>query len=233
MKLQKFRSLGFDVNINVPETVEEYDGLAKAPGACLKDAIGNCVYRGVLAGVRSDFCDALEASSQVKALGDVGTRKMRDSGRKTKVKTTAPDGSETEREEPIYVYDESEAEYVNRIQALLKMEDAAFVAAFQSVIDSVVASPDNAFDPSQTERKAKGPKKLPENYRATAERCFANGNQERVQQTLAGNGITVTFVEETGTDEEQKAARAKNVESLGWGIKADVEAKQKAALAAY
>ena len=122
MKSQQFKSLGLVVNLNVPETVEEFDLNAKKSGRALAEAINNVVYRDCLAEFRDNFCEKLESSTSVE-------RKTKDTGKKRKV-TSVVDGKEVITEEPILIYAESEAEFVDRVIAekqicLLYTSDAA------------------------------------------------------------------------------------------------------------
>ena len=71
MKTALFKSLGLNVNLSVPSTVEEFDSLAKNSGTCLIEAIRNVVYRGQLADFRSILlhgCDEVkdEATGEIK-----------------------------------------------------------------------------------------------------------------------------------------------------------------------
>lgn len=242
MKNEAFRSLGFDIKVSVPETVEEFDKLAGKPGACLDEAISNVVYRGVLAGVRYTFAEKLEAASGVK-------RKTIDTGEKRKVTTKSPDvlnedgtvktpGVETTTEEPILEYAPevaTEQKYINFVRAAKNLSPEAFVLQYQSLMDEVVALPDNKFDPTQTESKPKGPKVLGKQYSDAALRVFTNGTVERnVKRIKDESGIEVTFIAESTTDVEQAAKdRAVNVERLGWAIKGNEDHKAKLARESY
>jgi hypothetical protein len=204
MQAKQFNCLGFTVAVKVPQTAEEYDQLAGRVGAILDDAISNVVYRGVLTGVRADFCEELEKATGI-------ARKQSPTGKKKK------DAAGVEVD--IMAYDESEAKYAARVQAELKLTDEAFVAAYQALMDKVVADEANSFDPSETKREAKA-KKLPESYLVAATRVFANGNEQKIAaRLLAESGTAVNFVPVEGDEAAQTAAKAKNIELLGWAIR--------------
>ena len=55
MKVVQYDSGGHKFNIAVPESVEEYDSLAKKVGACLDAAIDHEVYHGTLGDIRVSY----------------------------------------------------------------------------------------------------------------------------------------------------------------------------------
>jgi hypothetical protein len=228
MTSKSYSCLGLKANVSVPDSVTEFDNLAKKEGACLAEAIANVVYRSVLAGVRSDVVEVLEKETGIP-------RNMKDSGKTKDVEVEIDDPEnpgqkkKTSQKVAIYVPDESEQKYVDRVQAQLKLKDEEFVARFQPLMDKVVASADNKFDPSVTEGQKKE-RKLPDSYKSTAERVFTNGTvSKNIDKIRSESGHTVTLVEEpTDTaSPEWKVAREANIMALGWGIKANVEWKQK------
>ena len=60
METKQFKSLDLQWPLSIPTTVEEYDELAKRPGACLADAIQQTVYHSTLGDVRARFCEVLD-----------------------------------------------------------------------------------------------------------------------------------------------------------------------------
>lgn len=238
MVVQKFRCLSFPAQIRVPESIEEYDKLAGKVGVCLAQAIGNIVYRSVLAGVRADFCEALERETGIKRAFEIVTgADGKPKTREVEVKSTGPDGKEvvTKSTEEVINYTESEAKYVNRVQSELKLADEAFIAKYQHLMDAAVNDPSNKFDPTQTEPKERGPKKLPEAYVVAATRVFNNGNQQKwADRIKSESGAEIKFLDEGDLNtEEGKAARAKNIETLGWAIKANEAWKMEQARNEY
>lgn len=143
MKQKQYNSLGVTVNLNVPESVEEFDQNAKRIGACLDEAINNVVYRGSLAEFRDAFTTKVEETHQVE-------RKTESTGKKDS------DGND------IVKYAETEGEYIKRVCATKGIE----AAQLQSLADEVAAG--IVFDASATERKPAAPKKLAEDYKNVA-----------------------------------------------------------------
>tara|TARA_R110000868_G_scaffold300045_1_gene560358 strand:+ start:446 stop:1087 length:642 start_codon:yes stop_codon:yes gene_type:complete len=69
MITRKVNSLGFDLNYQVPASVEEYNGLAPdRVNPCLEDAILSTWYRNGANKFRDKLCDAIEKSSGVKRI---------------------------------------------------------------------------------------------------------------------------------------------------------------------
>lgn len=129
MKQVQVNTAGFTLNANVPETVDEYNNLAKRAEGCLEDAIANTLYRSVFAEFRSEFVAAVAKDTGIE-----------------------PINSGTE-DEPVW---ESDGKYIKRVQAALNLTKDAFVAKYQSLAQSLMDA--IAFDPSQRERSSDGPK---------------------------------------------------------------------------
>lgn len=125
----KFNSLGIDLALPVPATVEEFElnaggGTTAKVGSCLAEAINNVIYRGSLADFRSNFLNAVEAMT-------ANERKTKPTGKKTKTKVkTITDGKEveTEVEEDQLQYDETEGQYFGRVCAEAKVKPPTFQA---------------------------------------------------------------------------------------------------------
>ena len=173
MKSQQFKSLGLVVNLNVPETVEEFDLNAKKSGRALAEAINNVVYRDCLAEFRDNFCEKLESSTSVE-------RKTKDTGKKRKV-TSVVDGKEVITEEPILIYAESEAEFVDRVIAEKQITRESLQDLATSVASGIV------FDASATERKPAGPKKLAQKYLDDAKKALESGKLDTINARLKKN----------------------------------------------
>jgi len=205
MKTTTIQSLGLNLNISVPESVEEFDQNAKKAGACLNEAINNILYRGVLADFRSLFCEKVEEAYGVE-------RQTKDTGRTKKVK----DANGKETEESIFVYSESEAKFIDRVIASKGLTREAL----QPLADAVLSAKDEngnliiAFDASATEKKVSGPKKLAQKYTDAAKTLLADGKAEAFNKKLEKAGI-VAF---TATEDAEK-----NVIDLGWKVKAFIE----------
>lgn len=191
-------SLSF--TLPVPETIEEFDALAKKPGAGLKSAVDNEIYRGVNADVRATFCEELEKHFVEKYPDHVELkRKTKDSGRKKKTEGV---------EEPVMVYAEAELEYVKRALAVLgTIEDREVpVTEYQFILDSIMLMTEKVkdeagneieqllirFDPSRAERSERGPKTVPKVYIKAAEQLIAAGAFDRF---TANHGLAYTPAE--------------------------------------
>jgi hypothetical protein len=66
MKQNPVYSLGQEFQLAVPESVGEYDQLAKKDGAALESAIANAIFRGYLPEWRTKYVEELEKVSGVK-----------------------------------------------------------------------------------------------------------------------------------------------------------------------
>ena len=72
MKVVQYDSGGHKFNINVPESVDEFDSLAKKVGACLEAAIDHEVYHGTLGDIRDAFATKVEEVHGIKRR-EIGT----------------------------------------------------------------------------------------------------------------------------------------------------------------
>lgn len=206
MTNQTVKTLGLTIAVAVPSTVEEYDQMAKESGAALKSAVLNTIYRSYLAAFRAEFVEKIQALTGIE-------RKTKPSGKFEK----GEDGKE-DPSKPILVFDETEAEYFDRVQA----QTGKTADAFQSVADELVSAVDEegklvlAFDPSATEKKPAGPKQVAKTYLEAAKTLVDQGIGEAVASKLAAKlGITVEVT----------------VESIGRAI-AENERRSKAELVA-
>jgi len=181
MKSQTVKTLGYTINVQVPENVQEFDRLAKKDGACLEQGILNIIYRSVLAQFRSLFCEQVEAQTQV-------ARETKDTGRTRKVKTEHPDGSVTEETESVLVYSETEADYLDRVIHTLAQRDGVAPdevhARFAELANSLAGK--IPFDPSEKERAegSAGPKKPSKTMLALAAKIVAANAAAKVAGDL-------------------------------------------------
>lgn len=120
---------------------------------------------------------------------------------------TQPTGKKDDKGADILEYAESEKKYVDRVRAEKGWTEDNSV--LQSIADEIATT--LTFDASATERKPSLPKKLANDFRVAAERIFTNGTEAKyaTQWNLAFTGD-----------------RAKDIETLGWAIKADFTKKQ-------
>lgn len=212
MKLQKYRSLGLDINLETPETVAEFDTNAKRTGACLDEAIANVIYRGALADFRSAFIHGVEEDKEKGVKAVAGLEAVTKIERKTK-----PTGKKDKDGADILVYDETEADYVARVCAEKKCE----VSAFQPLANEIAAQ--LKFDASARERKPTAPKKLAQKYKDTATAIMAGANFKKFLADVK-KAISKDF---TATGDKEK-----DVEAVGWLVKEFAEYKEKQTLAA-
>lgn len=251
MQTKKFSSLGLEINLNVPSTVEEFDQNAGKTGACLDEAINNVVYRGMLAEYREALLHGLpevkDAAGNITRPAIDGletitgierpTKEVKNADGSTKTrKVTNPDGTETV--EPVLVYADpgkTESDFLEFVCAQKGWTSPeAKKANIQPLADKIAAA--LVFDAKASERKPTAPKTLGKDYKVAAERVFANGNLDKALAAIGSQSKAVVTLVEEPTDtasEEYKAARAKNVESLGWAIKANEDWKRAQALQTY
>lgn len=175
------------VTLSVPESIDEFDRLAKQQGAGLREAIKNIIYRSTLPVVRDGFLHGIDeekdANGNVTQQAIDGLDKLTGIARKTKI--TKPEQKNDKGEvtqEQVEAWDESEAVYEKRVYAELAQRGdfpsveaavAHYAPHAQKVADLV------PFDPSKSERKSSGPKKTPKTYTdAAANLIAATGSVE-------------------------------------------------------
>jgi len=150
MKTVEYKSLGLVWALSIPETVEEYDTLAKKPGACLEAATDHEVYHGTLGAIRRKFAAAVDA-----ALQKDGITVSWDSGKKDE------DGE---------VVELNEQAWLNKAMVQSGKKITEFAGLQTEVLAAV------PFDPSSKPREAATPRKTPEVYTNTAKAWIeANG----------------------------------------------------------
>jgi hypothetical protein len=197
MVKQKFKTLGYEIEYNVPSTVDEYNKLdTKRTNACLEDAILNTAYRQMHVETRNLFLNGREAEEAkdgkpavAEILGfeeQLGTLldgvKVDPKNPPSRKRKPALDKDGKPRKdtdgEPITVPDETQQVFFNRGIALLVHhkkfagEDAArkhFEGFIQKLALGVVC------DPSAPEPSEKGPKKLRAIFKVAAARLIAMG----------------------------------------------------------
>lgn len=214
MKSVQVSSLGFDLNKSVPETVAEYDSLAKREGACLDDAVNSTLYRGTFAEFRNLFLHGRDAEGDQPAFE--GVEQLTGIKRHTKTVKNAK-GEESE------AWDETEGEYWKRVVAQNFGGDAdAAVNHFQSVAQSAMDIA--AFDPSVKERKSAGPKTVAKTYTKLATQAVETGKGEKLASMLSG--VLNRAINLTGDN-------AKDIEILARAISDNEARKRKESEAEY
>jgi hypothetical protein len=213
MKIELFESIGMKWPISVPETVEEYNILAKRANACLSDAIDHTVYHDTLGDIRYEFTEAVAAALQKQFPNRVDEfkRKEKDTGR------TSEDGS------PILTK-ENDGTFLSRILALVGKQATDYPDEKAAVEQKV------KFDPSVRERKAGTPKTVPKASLIAAGELIALDGK-----TVEGNVISlkaiVTSLEGLNPTATKVAYTPEGKiipESLAWLITAN-EARKRAA----
>lgn len=193
MKQLSYKSLGIDIKLNVPETVDEFDLNAKKTGACLLEATNNVIYRGSLAEFRDAFCAAVEDATGISR----GTEPILDKENKPRVDK---DGA------PMLKYTETEADYFKRVCAEKSVEPSSFQAIADKVAEAIV------FDASATERQPAGPKKLAQKYQDDAKKILAFDDAKLAKVNKRFNDALGKSFTSTGDAE-------KDVQTLGWLVK--------------
>jgi hypothetical protein len=192
MQSKKFKSLGVIFSLMVPETAEEFDSLAKKSGACVAEAISSVAYRSCYNQFRDMFLhgrEAVAATDTTPAIPEIkGVEQITGLKRATKP-ALDKDGKAIVRDgEPVTEYDEKESKYLERVIAHLVAsgrypteEDA--LASFESLAEEV----GNAivFDPSASETKEAGPKKLAAKFKLGAARAIAKGEVDKANAKFA------------------------------------------------
>lgn len=205
MKNEEVKSLGFNISVAVPNSVEEFDTLAKREGACLENGVNNIIYRSTLATFRSVFCERLEQASGIQRL--------------TETKPARKEGGD-----PITTFAESEMKFVARVRAEQGLDDESFKSSYSGLADEVIGLDECAFDPTKAERSAKEPK-LAKVYAETATRIIDQGAGDKVLAKLGAKlNRELAFPEETGDAEVDKANQVK---VLGAVIKEDQDNQRK------
>jgi hypothetical protein len=134
MKVRTQETLGMTINLLVPESVEEFDTMAKFEGACLQAGIDQIVFHDTLGTIRPAFIKLLAGEGEEgKALRELypnlPTRQVVSKGPKP-ARGEAPD---------IY---EKDTVFLTRVKASNVIPPADLQALLQKVADA------NPFDPS-------------------------------------------------------------------------------------
>ena len=131
----------YTVKINVPETVEEFDTLAKKPGAAINAAVTNEIYHGTLGDIR-DAAEKLICEAYGAKRRDVGTGVFEDGEDGKRVEVT-----KEEKWDP----------FLTRVAAENNLTGDT---PFQHIFDrlSVGGDQEVKFDPSAQKRTGTGPK---------------------------------------------------------------------------
>ena len=167
MKVVTYDSGGHKFNISVPESVEEYDALAKKQGACLEAAIDHEVYHGTLGDIRDGFAKAVGEHYNITQR-EIGTGVFEGEG-DAKVEVTKTEKNDV---------------YLARVAAEKGLTGDA---PFQHIADMLSAggAKEVKFDPSVRERKAPKPAKLPAWATEQAKKFLAEASDKAVHKFCA------------------------------------------------
>lgn len=186
MKNETYNSLGHKFNIAVPETVDEFDALAKVPGAALKAANTQEVYHGTLGDIRDAFVAAVAKETGIQPR-EIGTGTFED-GPVDPV-TNLPTKIEITKSEKLEVY-------LNRVAAEKGLTGDA---PFQSIADTLSAggAAEVKFDPSVRERKAPKSPIVPKWATEGATKFLATATDTQkasfvIAATAAGFAVVIT-----------------------------------------
>lgn len=151
MKRIPVSTLVFDLTREVPETIEEYNGLApKRENPVLEDATATILYRSTFAKFRDTFLDAIEKETNIPRQ-NFGTEK-----------------------EPQW---ESDKRYLNRVIASLGLTEESFAEKYQALAQEHM---DKApFNPS--EREASDGPTIGKKDKALAEELVKRGEEKVAQ----------------------------------------------------
>lgn len=182
MKNETYDSVGHKFNIAVPETIDEFDGLAKKSGAALAAAIDQEVYHGTLGEIREKFAAEVEKTYGVSRR-EIGTGTFEGEGEAKK---------EITKTEKLEVF-------LNRVAAEKGLTGDA---PFQTVADTLSAGGANEvkFDPSAKERKAPKSPIVPKRDIEGATNFLKVATEEQRAKFIAAALAVGTTVVYTGTD---------------------------------
>ena len=166
MKTSVYESIGVEWPILVPETVDEYNTLAKRPGnPCLDDAIDHTVYHDTLGDVRKEFAELL--------LKEFKTERLK------------KDTGEKDTEGKPILKPENDGACINRLLAINGKKATDFPELIKAVSEKV------KFDPSVT--VSGGGRAVPKTVTNTAVELCAMHGKEINGKTLDVNALVLAL----------------------------------------
>ena len=180
MKSVTYDSGGHKFNIAVPESVEEYDSLAKKQGTCLEAAIDHEVYHGTLGDIREGFAAAV-AEHYKSPRREIGTGLFEGEGE------NRAEVTKTEKNDV----------YLARVAAENNLTGEA---PFQHIADSlsVGGGKEVKFDPSVRERKAPKPPTIAKKDIEEATKFLAESDEKRINKFITHAkskfGVDIAYV---------------------------------------
>lgn len=164
-----FKTLDMKFSIEVPETADEFDQLAKRKGACVESAVNNEVYRGVLPQIRSLFLEAVSARTGVER----ATKEVPGKTRTIKGENGAPDTVEQ-----VVVWAQTESDSLDTILA----KSNTTRATHQDLLDGIAAKV--KLDPSIPESAPSGPRQVAKKWLDAAQEVINAGAADKVAAKL-------------------------------------------------
>lgn len=198
MKTVQNKSMGLVVNVEVPDSVEEYNQLAGRNDACLEDAIQYNLFHSFNSEFRNKFAEAVEKETGIaRNLNEAAMAK-------------SPERKDGKEKTKIY---ENPGSYIARVLA----EKGVEASAFQDVGDRIARS--IKFDPSEGTRSGSG--KVGKEYLAAAE-TIINAGPDKLEGAIEkleslNTGLTIERNSEGGVD----------VDTLARAIKINADRKQR------
>lgn len=167
MKKATYSSVGVNWDIMVPETVDEYNGLAKREGnPCLDDAIDHIVFHDTLGEIRYEFAEALSKELKVE-------RPKKDTGEKD------------EKGQPI-TKPINDGAFINLLLAQSGKKATDFPDIIKAVAEKV------KFDPSASTRTGGG-KEIAKQYITAATELLAMHGREVNGKVIDAGAITTSL----------------------------------------
>lgn len=199
MTTKEYRTLGYALPFEVPDSVEEFNKNAWKADAgegnpCLNEGINNIIYRGSLAEFRYIFLHGREEKKDDKGVvletAIVGVEDQTEVKRQTE-EVKGKDGKVRVKDgEPVTKFTESEEKYFDRVIATL-VESKKFAsedlarAHFEPFAKQVAA--EVRFDAAAKEKSFAGPRKLAARYKLTAARIIAAGTIAKANTNYLSN----------------------------------------------
>lgn len=194
MKIRTQETFGIVLALNVPESVEEFDTLAKRAGACLDAGIDQIVYHDQLGKIRKGIVAEIVKARETNP--NIPERLVVGQGPKKK------DGSTS----PVY---EKDTVFIDRVKSSGAISPADFAALGQAVAD---ATP---FDPSASTSSSQIAKKF-YNFADGVIAAVAAGQSswERFEENFLSENPDFEFEKENGAPTRDSLAAAFKADEL-------------------
>lgn len=226
---KEYKTLGHKVEYMVPADSAEFNKLdPKRQDAANDEATANIVYRSMhptvrftfLHGLDAEECKKLNESNTLNGItaepwvgleADTGIDRFTEPVKGKDGKVRMKDGEEVTR------FIESEERYYDRVKStLVEQKKYASEDAVADHYDPIVKRLASyvAFDPTETERVDRGPKKLAAKYKLTAAKVLAMGNVNNVNANQLSK-INKSFTPTAAVGPEDKMYSGTYVDASG------------------